>query len=1014
MLVHQVRRRRAILAVVAAILLSSPARAARGQDPASRSTPPSGIVAGRVVDRASNLPVADVQISVADGQRGALTASDGTFRIVGIPSGTVRIRASRLGYGAATQVVEVRAGSTAQADFALDAITLALDAVVVTATGEGQRRRESGASVGQIRMDSAVVLTGVPDFASVLGGRSAGVHVETGSGTSGTGARVRIRGSNSVSLSNDPLLIIDGVRVSAAASSSTISLGGQSPSRINDLNPADIESIEIIKGPAAAALYGTAAANGVIQVTTKRGRAGRTRWNAYAEYGRQRNVSVFPANYAQIGITSGGARTTNCTIDQRTQGLCTPIADSLAIFNPLTAYSPLRVGNRQAYALSASGGGEQATYYVAGTVEREQGVFDPNQLARSNLRANIRAQLAPTIDATITAGYLWSDLQLPLNDNSSYGSLGSGLDGLAFDCSPATPCGADTRSHGYKTGQLPQELFAIQTGQDMRKFVGGVNVNWRPLSWLAAVATVGADIGNRFDYQTVPPGLVVASADMAEGQRRANRFELSTYTANGGLTATLQFNSEWHSTTSVGVQYVREGTLGTQAFGQRLTPGTGSLSGTNALFSVSEETSRNITVGAYAQQQVALGDRLFVNVGLRADRNSAFGSNFGAIVYPSASASWVMSEEPYFHAPAWLSSLRLRAAYGESGQRPGVRDAIEYYTPVAVSMDGVDVPAITLGNPGNVGLEPERSAETEFGVDATLFGDRVSTELTYYDKTTTDALVLRRLAPSLGLTTTRFENLGRVRNRGVEALLRVTPVRTARVTYELTATGSFNRNRVEDLGANIAPIIFGFGSTTRHQNGYPLASFFAKSYTFDDANGDGLIARSEVTFSDTAVFLGASQPTRELSLAHLVSVGPFRLGARLDYRGGYKNQNDTEGFRCATIQNCRGVHDASAPLAEQARAIAYDLGSRAGYIEDASFWKLRDVSATFVAPERWARQAHATGLSISLVGRNLRTWTSYSGFDPEVNSYGQGTFSINDFNTQTPLRTWTARVDLTF
>jgi hypothetical protein len=234
------------------------------------------------------------------------------------------------------------------------------------------------------------------------------------------------------------------------------------------------------------------------------------------------------------------------------------------------------------------------------------------------------------------------------------------------------------------------------------------------------------------------------------------------------------------------------------------------------------------------------------------------------------------------------------------------------------------------------------------------------------------------------------------------------------VTYELTATASFNRNRVEDLGENIAPIIFGFGSTTRHQNGYPLASFFAKSYTYSDANGDGLIARSEVTLSDTAVFLGSSQPTRELSLGHLVSVGSFRLGARLDYRGGYVNQNDTEGFRCATIQNCRGMHDASAPLAEQARALAYDMGSRAGYIEDASFWKLREVSATYVAPEHWAGRLHATGLSVSLVGRNLATWTSYSGFDPEVNSYGQGTFSINDFNTQAPLRTWTARVDLTF
>jgi outer membrane receptor protein involved in Fe transport len=528
------------------------------------------------------------------------------------------------------------------------------------------------------------------------------------------------------------------------------------------------------------------------------------------------------------------------------------------------------------------------------------------------------------------------------------------------------------------------------------------------------VTTLGADVGSRFDFQTIPPGLVVASTDMAQGQRRANRYELSTYTANGGLTATSELPKGWRSTTSAGVQYVREGTVGTQAFGQRLTPGTASLSGTSALFAVAEETNRNVTVGAYTQQQLALGDRLFLNAGVRADRNSAFGENFGAIAYPSASLSWVASEESFVPKPAWLGSLRLRAAYGQSGQRPGLRDAIEYFTPVAVSMNNADVPAITLGNPGNANLRPERSAETELGFDASLFDDRLSAELTYYDKATTDALVLRRLAPSLGLTTTRYENLGRVNNRGVEALVRVTPLRTERATYELTVSGSENRNRVQDLGANIAPIIYGFGSTSRHQNGYPLASFFAKGYSYTDRNGDGLIARSEVTLSDTAVYLGSSQPTRELSLGQVLTVGRIRFNARLDYRGGYVSQNDTEGFRCATVQNCRAAQDATAPLEEQAKVIAYNLGTRAGYIEDASFWKLRELSATITGPAAVARRAGASDLTLTLVGRNLATWTSYSGFDPEVNAYGQGTFSVSDFNTQTPLRTWTARVALTY
>jgi TonB-linked SusC/RagA family outer membrane protein len=1004
-----IRRVHAAVAAALALSLILPAATARAQQPS-----PTGTLTGQVTDQGTRGPLADVQVGIVGTQRGTRTAADGSFRITGIPAGPVQIRANRVGYVAVTRAVVVPAEGSARLDIALAAIAASLDQVVITATGESQRRRESGTNVGQIRLDSSLVLAGTPNLSALIAGRSAGVRVEIGSGTTGSGSRVRIRGSNSVSLSNDPLIIVDGVRVAAAASSATISVGGQAPSRINDLNPDDIESIEIVKGPAAAALYGTAAANGVLQVTTRRGRAGTTRWAGYAEYGQQRNVSSFPANYAQIGRTPAGARTTNCTIDQRTQGLCVAVADSLSIFNPLATYSPLRTGNRQSYGLNASGGGQQATYYLGGTAEQEQGVFAPNTLGRANLRANVRAQLLPSLDATVTAGYLWSDLRLPLNDNSSFGALGSGLDGLAFDCSPSLPCGADTRSHGYKTGQTPQELYAIETGQDSRKFIGGLNANWRPLSWLTAVATLGADVGSRFDYQTIPPDLVVASADMAQGQRRANRYELSTYTANGGLTAATELAKGWRSSTSAGVQYVREGTVGTQAFGQRLTPGTASLSGTNALFAVAEETNRNITVGAYAQQQLALGDRLFLNAGIRADRNSAFGENFGAIAYPSVSLSWVASEESFVPRPAWLGTLRLRAAYGQSGQRPGLRDAIEYFTPVAVSMNNADVPAITLGNPGNANLRPERSAETELGFDATLLDDRLSAELTYYDKATTDALVLRRLAPSLGLTTTRYENLGRVSNRGVEALVRVTPVRTDRLTYEVTVSGSGNRNRVQDLGENIAPIIYGFGSTSRHQNGYPLASFFAKSYSYADRNGDGLIARSEVTLSDTAVYLGSSQPTRELSLGQVLSVGRIRFNARLDYRGGYVSQNDTEGFRCATVQNCRAAQDATASLEDQAKVIAYNLGTRAGYIEDASFWKLRELSATLDAPAALARRAGASSLALTVVGRNLATWTKYSGFDPEVNAYGQSTFSVSDFNTQTPLRTWTARVALTY
>jgi TonB-linked SusC/RagA family outer membrane protein len=991
-----------------------------------------GTVTGTVTDRASNQPIVNAQVFLVGTTRGALTSEQGVYRIANVPPGQVQVRVLRIGYEAATQTADVTAGGTATVNFALAASAVQFDRVVVTATGETQRARERGNSVASINVDS-LNLAPIQNFSDVLSSRAPGVTVQTAGGTTGGTSRIRIRGSNSVSLENDPLLIVDGVRVNNAPNSMSIAVGGQEPSRFNDINPEDIENIEIIKGPAASALYGTAAANGVIQITTKRGRSGRARWTAFAEGGEIKEVVSYPSNYAQVGVTTTAAgvptatRTTNCNLDAQSRNACVPNPDSLVSFNPLETpgVTPFRDGWRQQYGFSVAGGGEQATYYIASDFEKEQGVYDINDLQKINLRANVRGQLRDNLDATVTMGYVTSDLQLPQNDNNLFGAISGFLLGSAFSTFPG---------NGHALGQTPQDVFNIETVSEVDRFTSGLNSNWQPLAWLSANVTAGIDVVQRFDHETIPPNVIFPFA-LDDGERTANKHSFTTLTGNANLTGTFALTPEIQSTTSAGVQYTSDETRSTEAFGEGLLAGTRSLQGTSSLFAVDEDNVENVTVGIYGQQQFAWRDRVFLTAALRADDNSAFGQDFGLVYYPAFSASWVISEESFFPQSEIVSNLRLRGAYGESGQRPQFRDAVTFYNPVTVQTDGSELAAITVGGAGNAELKPERSKEVEAGFEAGFWNSRIGLDVTAFWRTTQDALIARRLAPSLGSANTRFENLGEVENRGWEAQLTAAVLNMEQVKFDLTASFSETHNELIELGEGIIPIIFGLGGASqRHQEGYPLGAYFQRPIlSFSDIDGDGLISRAgcpgqptkrgvatqpacEVTLGDTAVYLGSPFPTTEISLTSALTLMRWlKVTALLDYRGGYKQFNSTERFRCSSsFINCQSSFDPNTPLELQARAIASFMGSEAGYIEDASFWRLRELAFTLTAPQQWSQRIGMEGMSLTIAGRNLKTWTDYSGFDPEVNQFGFDNFATADFLTQPLTRVWTARLNFTW
>ena len=1005
-----------------------------------------GTITGQVSE-AGGAPLEAARVVLTGTSQIQTTNREGRFTFQNVAPGRYQVRVLRVGYAPSTQEATVAAGETVTLTFSMVPAAVQLDELVTTATGE-QRKLELGNAVTTIDVATVAEQAPITEFTNLISGRAPGVQVLKSSGTTGTGTRIRIRGSNSISLSNEPLYYLDGIRLESNPTSSTLDIGGfgsgvgAGPSRINDLNPDDIQTIEIVKGPAAATLYGIQASNGVIQVTTKRGVAGPPQWSLFSELGAVSDNNTYPLNYYGRDTTTTGIDEGwdgFCTIQSQLDGFCTQT--SLQSYQPLNdpVTRPYKSGLRQQYGASVSGGSEAVTYYVSGTYENEQGPFRlpqqefdsiaevrgevpdkqnrPNALEKYGIRANLGANVSKNLDLNTSLGFLSSSTRFIENDNSFLTVNGSGT----------------------ASGQLPEvdrgwyfipaQLFAEFANQDANRITTGINANWRPLEWLTGRATLGYDVVNRTDIQFFPTGQVAdypgGDNSNLNGARANTRFTVSQTSVDLGASARFRLSENIGSRTSVGGQFFRDLARGNYASGRGLPAGSGTINGartTEARDTAVEARS----IGSYIEQELNLNERLFVTGALRFDDNSAFGENFDATVYPKASASWLLSDESFFGVD-FINTFRLRAAYGVSGQQPGTTDALRFFNAVPGKKLGLPTTGVSFASLGNPDLKPERSYEFEGGFDAGLFGDRVSLEFTFYTKLTRDALIERDIAPSLGASQSQFVNLSRIQNRGVELAISTRVIDSRSVAWDLTLSGSTAYNEILDLGEGVSPIFVGFYQ--QHRAGYPAGGFWAPTHTFNDANSDGIIDLdpnrdgvfddAEVALSDSAVFRGTPLPTREASLNSQLAVfgGNVVLGTQFDYRGGHLVDNSLEQFRCFSVVNCRGLYDPTAPIEEQAEAQATFLpggGNSVAFLEPGWFIKLRELSLTFFAPDNWARAFRANRLSLTLAGRNLWTITDYTGVDPEVNAFAQDNFASSDFESQAQVRYWTARVNVGF
>lgn len=990
-----------------------------------------GTITGTVTDAQTGQPLPGAQMVIPGTNIGALTSQSGRYLILNAPVGQTQVRAIIIGYGQETATVSVTAGETAVADFQLSSSAIELQGVVVNAvTGREQRVRELGTNTATIDVDM-IDPASVTSMSDLLSGRSEGVILQDVNGTSGSGQRIRIRGANSVSLSNEPLVFVDGVQYNTANTLS-IGVGGQETGRFNDLNPNDIQSIEVVKGPAAAALYGTAAANGVLIITTKRGRAGEAIWDFYAEAGQLEDRNEYPANYMAYSIIGNGTAPfynangsfnsddyARCPNRSAAAGSCTQ--DGVAVFNTLTdgRTTPFSTGNRSRYGASVRGGNERVTYYFSGETQDETGVINYNTLDKSTVRANINAAIRDDIDVSVSTGYTKQNIDFNSNDNSIFSPILNGLLGEGYfipEVEGDLP-GVNRRNYGFGFNQWDNANYVIN--DDVDRFTVGSTAQYRPFPWLSLNANGGLDYISGHTYRTLQPGLLPIAESWENGFRESDRKSQYTYTFNSSAVGTYAIQDDLFSTTTVGVSYNRSLLNRTECYGSSLVQGTASCGTTAALFSIDEDFSEVIQVGGYVATELAWRDRVFVTAAVRGDDNSAFGTDFGFITYPSASLSWVIGEEEWFPQAAFLSSLRLRSAWGTSGLRPDFRDAVTLFSPTTVATPGGDVPGITVNSTGNLELKPERSTEYEVGFDAALFDERLGVDFTYFNKRSKDALIERRLPPSYGVAASRFENLGEIKNAGTELGVSFAALRGAETGLDLRVALTTLDNEVVALGEGVEDIVINRG-LQRHKEGYPAGAFFSVPYTINDADGNGLLTNSEVTLGDTAVYIGPALPTYQASLGgELRLFGWLRVSTLFEARGGNYQGNDSEAFRCGfrSTRGCEAVGNPDASLERQATYIADRyLGSQYGTIEKADFVKWRELSVTFDAPEfLTAASQRLSGLSLTVSGRNLATWTDYSGIDPEtVEGGGSANFNQSEFNTQPPVRYVMIRLNYTF
>jgi len=999
------------LAAVGALSVSSSAVAAQGT------------VRGRVVEVGTQRPIANAQVTITGTASGGVTNAQGDFVITAVPAGPRDAVARRIGFTRRTQNISVPTSGDVRADFTLTPAASELEAIVVSGTAGTQEKRTVGNAVTQIDAASVTAQTTLATVSDLLQARAPGLVVGAGSGTPGTSAEITIRGYGSLT-TNRPVIFIDGVRIDTdnignfgASGSGTAQLSGQTTSALDMVNPQDIESIEVLKGPAAATLYGADAAGGVIQIITKKGRRGQQalHWSGRAELGSN-EWGVEPLTNYTMCTAARKAAVDGAGVP--TWSRCLNAADSAVISDqPFERdHNAMRDGVVQNLSTSLVGGGDRYAFYVSFDKIHNEGILRNNNDDRRSIRTNFTFNPADPVEFKIGLSYARTTLRLPLGDEAANGLLLSGARGIPG----LTPPSTDTARYGWATiNPINANKYNNQTETD--RLILTTNATYNPIRWFRNRLSAGVDFRSSLAEVLSLPN----DPDTPAGLNAQRAPRIWNYTVDYAGSFVFDPSANLSSVTSFGTQVISQQTSILGATGTGLPTSEVTTINSALALSGSSSFSENNSVGVYAQQQFGWNNRLFVTGAIRADDNSSFGTNFDAIIYPKFSASYVLSEEPRFRSKLdrlHIDNLRLRGAWGQAGRAPAPFSATQTYTSSRTAVGTAVVGGLRTSSIGNPDLKPEKGTEYEVGFESDFLRGRLGLEATYYRKNMKDLLVPIALPPSAGFAGSQLQNLGATRNHGVELSLSARPIDRRSFDWESRFNFAYNSNKLlaldtvrsclpwngevcqagkvaaEELpgGASYSP------GLQRNRVGYPLGAYFVR-YPRRDASGNYMFtgtAPNLVPVYDTAfTFVGPAWPPKTMSWSNnFTFFNNFHIYGLFDYQGGHYQLNYKEYNRCALVTNGPNCERLAKPgVSVEERALYGAVGTpttvtlpmtQTLFLEKADFIKLRDVSLTFSIPRRITSRTKMESASIVLSGHNLAMWTKYTGLDPEVNGYG--------------------------
>jgi TonB-dependent SusC/RagA subfamily outer membrane receptor len=816
-------------------------------------------------------------------------------------------------------------------------------------------------------------------LSEALDGRVAGLSVLRSSGVAGTGSRVRLRGGSGLLIPREPLLVIDGVRVDASQSSLGVDIGGQKASRLDDVPLDEVERVEVLRGPAASALYGTDAAGGVLVVTTRQGASGKARWTSHIEGGIANDVTHYPVNTA-TGPPNYGRDA--CTRASATLGEC--VFGAISRWNPLEQASPFRTATGGGGSVTASGGSGRAGYFAAGAARTTQGPLPPNDIRTASARVNVDLRPVSSLDIAIRGGQVVGRTTLPTNDYSQIGVLYSGLLGNTAD---------DPVRRGYLDNDVAS-ISSIVATQRINRSLGSVAASWTPLRWLTARGLVGRELMRRDDILVVPSAPVFGDPTLSgirQIQGSAGRDTRTTIGASATSIVTL--SPSLTSQTVVGMERL------TQSFRSRDSLYYFGEDGQPSTTSARRSHEPRKTTGAYASQQLTWGSRAFA-VGVRRDNGDKF-LFLKPATYWSASSTWDLTDEGFFHPSNALSALEIHASYGVAGDS----------RPWRIVLSSSPILPPSAGETSVLPrFAPERVSELELGLDLRSFYDNLGIQATWYRQRSTDSYERGCCIGPLG-----YDDGGGWRTDGLEVTLTAKMLQTLTSEWITRLTFAAISNRYDRSPSNNSrPLdsraFFG-GSRRRLVRGYPIAGIWGRPVAGRDSNRDGVIVPSEISESSDSAYLGSSIPTRDAGLATSLTV--FRrltFSAQLDYHGGFEVLNETAAFRCG-VMTCAALYEPNASVSEQTRAV-FGFGEGPGFLEHGDFVRLRELGLTWVLAPGWSSRVGIGRLALTVAGRNLFTATSYSGLDPEANADGQATFGTTEYFTLPLVRTLLVRFDV--